>query len=331
MRVLFASLLIAALWPTFQWSPGSGGPWVDIPLDQIGTSWSDLKGNTLTFARNSVGTYIDGAGARQTASANQPRVESAGLLVELQRTNYLLNSTSPVDQETGSLSTGVHTAWIEGAGSVDFAVGTATATGLPCTATAASACAFNVTVAGTVTATLDGVVTAFQLENGATATSLIITAGASATRLKDDPRVTLPAKADMTRQWYATMIPSNLGTATDQLMLSTSAGGVANSFLLGRSGSSFYFSVYDAAAAVRSSSKTSTNPPIYQNKRVVVCDGVYTPRMYIDGADIGPTTTGAGTGILSATRTTVYIGSAAGNYQFMGHIKSLKIGKGCRP
>lgn len=144
----------------------------------------------FTFTRASTATYRDGNGVRQTAAIDTPRFDHdangnpLGLLLEGARTNYLLNSTAPATQTTGSLGTGPYTLWVEGAGSAAVAGAGATITGAG-TATEGSSVHFTVTVAGTVTVTKTGTLTAFQLENSLFPTSLIVTAGATATREED--------------------------------------------------------------------------------------------------------------------------------------------------
>lgn len=66
--------------------------WLDIPASTPGTTVVDLKGATVTCARASSATYLDGSGVMQTATANQCRVETAGILVEEARTNNVLYS-----------------------------------------------------------------------------------------------------------------------------------------------------------------------------------------------------------------------------------------------
>jgi len=107
-----------------------------------------------------------------------------GLLIFEARTNLLLNSNAPATQTTASLGTGTYTLWCNGSGSVLASGGTATITGAA-PATNGSPNTFTVTVAGTVTATVTGLLNAFQLESGAFGTSFIVTAGATATRAAD--------------------------------------------------------------------------------------------------------------------------------------------------
>jgi len=125
--------------------------------------------------------------------ANAPRFDHSiagvplGLLMELPRTNYLLNSRAPATQTTGSLATGDYILWCEGPGSAAVAGTTATIIGASI-ATEGSPIAFNVAVSGTVTVTQMGALTAFQLEGRVgeagdlLPTSLIVTAGATGTR-----------------------------------------------------------------------------------------------------------------------------------------------------
>lgn len=160
-------------------------------------SVSNLPG--WSFTRASVGWAKDSLGNDVQFLSGVPRITDLGLLIEESRTNFLLNSTAPVTQTTGSLATGSYTLWIVGSGSAAITAGTGTATGLG-TATAASPVTITVTVAGTFTVTNTGSVTFFQLENGAVQTSRIVTAGATATRAADagSNAVTVNAGQDFT-------------------------------------------------------------------------------------------------------------------------------------
>jgi hypothetical protein len=130
--------------------------------------------------------YTTAAGASYNSfSAGQLRLTpGVGYLHEETRTNNLLNSTAPATQTTGSLATGTYVLWVNGTGSASVAAGSATITGGG-SATNGSFVTFVVTVAGTVTVTKTGSLNAFQLENGAFPTSLIVTAGVKLTRNRD--------------------------------------------------------------------------------------------------------------------------------------------------
>ncbi|HAL0610561.1 prophage tail fiber N-terminal domain-containing protein [Escherichia coli] len=49
----------------------------------------------VNFSRASTATYINKSGELKTAEINEPRFEKEGLLIEGQRTNYMLNSATP--------------------------------------------------------------------------------------------------------------------------------------------------------------------------------------------------------------------------------------------
>ena len=49
----------------------------------------------VSFSRASTATYINKSGELKTAEINEPRFEKEGLLIEGQRTNYMLNSATP--------------------------------------------------------------------------------------------------------------------------------------------------------------------------------------------------------------------------------------------
>ncbi|HCO9253384.1 TPA: prophage tail fiber N-terminal domain-containing protein, partial [Escherichia coli] len=49
----------------------------------------------VNFSRASTATYINKSGKLKTAEINEPRFEKEGLLIEGQRTNYMLNSATP--------------------------------------------------------------------------------------------------------------------------------------------------------------------------------------------------------------------------------------------
>lgn len=152
---------------------------------------ADFTGGVLpsgwVFTRNSVATdslYTDAAGSSyNTFAINQPRfLGASGMIVEIVgRTNYLSNSAAPVTQTTGSVPTGNKVLWVIGTGSATITAGTGVATGLG-TATPGVPLFFNVTTAGTFTVTVAGTLNRFQLENGFTPTSFIVTAGSTGTR-----------------------------------------------------------------------------------------------------------------------------------------------------
>ncbi len=144
----------------------------------------------LTFARASAAGSYNAQGNWVTALNDTLRLSyhpqsqvPLGFLAEESRTNYLLNSTSPVTQ-TVALGTGTYTFWNEGSGSCTCAAGTAVGTGFG-TATAGAPVVFTVSTAGSVVFTVSGSPSRFQCENGTTATSFIATGASAATRAAD--------------------------------------------------------------------------------------------------------------------------------------------------
>ena len=125
-------------------------------------------------------------------NANVPAIDSNGLLIEEARTNQLFNSTALVTQTTGSLANGTYTLWVNGIGTATMSAGTATGCG---TGVASQGVPVNFTTsgaAGTCTVTVAGTLQG-NLELGAFGTSLIVTAGATATRAADNISVSDPA------------------------------------------------------------------------------------------------------------------------------------------
>jgi lysophospholipase L1-like esterase len=152
----------------------------------------------MTGGRASAANYWNSSGVRTAANPDAVRfdynpltLQSRGLLIEEQATNFLLNSLSPANQ-TVTLSTGSFTLWMEGTGSVAVAAGTAVGTGFGTASnstgigTYGTFVPFTITTAGTVTVTITGSVTAFQLETGSGPTSMITTTSAAATRAADN-------------------------------------------------------------------------------------------------------------------------------------------------
>lgn len=101
-------------------------------------------------------------------------VPGFGLLPELAHHNYLLASTAPATQTTGSLATGAYTLWVNGSGSAQMSAGTATGCGTG-TASQGSPVTFTLTVLGTCTVTVTGSLNAFQINEGSFGLSLCVT------------------------------------------------------------------------------------------------------------------------------------------------------------
>lgn len=205
----------------------------------------------VTFTRASQATFFDITGTLQTAANNVPRFDYdpithvlKGLLVEEQRTNNLLNASAPVTQTTGVLAAGNYTLWMVGAGSATSSAGTAVGTGFGA-AVAGAPNTFNLSAPGTVTVTVAGGPTRFQLEGGLTPTSFIPTAGATAVRSPDKGSILVgafpwnPAAGSVAAEFIVGVLPIN-----NQYIVSTSTQGSNPLFIL----PSGKISIYDGAA-----------------------------------------------------------------------------------
>lgn len=240
-----------------------GGASIPSPAFDLSLLASELD-SRVTFARASGATdalYTDASGATyNTFLTDAARVSaSRGLLMEEARTNRLLNSTVPVTQTTASLATGIYALSVNGSGSAAVTVGTATITGLTGAASNGTYATFTVSVTGTVTVTKTGSLNWFQLEAGAFPTSLIVTAGAVATRAVDTATA-------LTSGWYlAGAGASLLGEWTPLVQTLTASGRILdvgdgttsnNRLTIGQETSSGtgQSAVRDASTAVTSSS-----------------------------------------------------------------------------
>jgi hypothetical protein len=148
------------------------------------------KGETALLTRTTTKT-CEVNGITWNVAAGAPCITPTGMLVERTATNYVLNNrTHPKAAEaTGSITaTQACVGWHEGTGTMTIAAGTATVTGLSCTAVSpGTLCTFNVTVTGTMAITTSaGTVTKAQIEcPGSTKTSEIPTAGTAVARNAD--------------------------------------------------------------------------------------------------------------------------------------------------
>lgn len=316
--------------------PPTSGVLLNIPATDCGTTVTATRGGPVSLTRATVGTYQ--CGGTQTASAGQARVEASGLLVEGTRINYLLNSTAPATQTTASLGTGAYTGWVIGTGSTAFTVGTATATGLPCTATAGAAndCHFTITGAGTITATVTGTLTHFQLEPGAYRTSQIDTAGTAVQRNADKYTAPNPLPSGYTGAWYvSTTATPESGRAwagsTSTFLAAFGVYAAANSMAVFVSGTSIFFDTFDAAGAEKKIGVTHGFAAGSQHKVTACNDGVGGLSLYLDGVLATPTTTGVGTGILASFGTVGIGGDQNGAYPFDGNLANIKVSRGCVP
>lgn len=173
-------------------SSSGGGPSLDYNF------LSGALPAAVNFSRASSGTYFDASGTLQTASTNVARFDhnpntlaAVGLLIEESRTNLLLNNTT-LSTQTVTVTAQAYTLSFYGTGTVVLSgafVGTLAGSGAFPTR---STLTFTPS-AGALICTVTGTVSYGQIEAGSFATSVIITAGASATRAVDV--ATLPTSA----------------------------------------------------------------------------------------------------------------------------------------
>jgi hypothetical protein len=142
----------------------------------------------MAWTRASTATRVNSSLAIESVATGVPRIDyplDSGcphILVEPQRTNLYLNSATFVTQNVTTTATD-YTVTFYGTGTITFSgtyAGSLVGTG----ATDRVSLTFTAT-AGTLTSTLSGTATDAQCEAGGYATSLIVTTGASATRLAD--------------------------------------------------------------------------------------------------------------------------------------------------
>lgn len=170
----YSRMLGLSVMPSLEWAA----------YDTIGLADGLPTGFTLTRA-TAVASYHNFAGIRANASAGELRHdydpdtgEYLGWLIEPARTNYLLNSGTPVTQDV-SLGAGTYMLWLEGSGSCTLSGGP---TGV---ATEGTPVQFTLTGVTTVTFTVAGTVTIFQCEEGNEISSYITTTVAAVTRDAD--------------------------------------------------------------------------------------------------------------------------------------------------
>lgn len=152
----------------------------------------DSNGNPVAVASG----VPRNTGFLNATSFGYSNLKRCGQLFENTITQYAPTTEGPTAAHgaytSATLPVGQYTCWMNGAGSVDIAAGTATISA-PGTATAAAPYVFSVTVTGTVTLTVTDPVTRFQLQNGSTPTSYILnTDGGTVATVADLLAVPLP-------------------------------------------------------------------------------------------------------------------------------------------
>ncbi len=166
-----------------------------LDLDFAGTKELDSR---ITYTRTGQASFIDANGAIQIVSANVPRFthdpltgESLGLMSEPSRTNLILNSSSPSNQNITAPNTNYYHLSFTGTGTVTLSgptTGTLVGTGTG----EANRVVLRIFLSSGTTLSLafSGTVTNAQLESGGNQTSYIPTSGTAVTRGDDSIIIT---------------------------------------------------------------------------------------------------------------------------------------------
>jgi len=169
----------------------AGTPSLDLRFASTKSLTDYISGSSLiSFTRASSATYVGSDGLIKTATTNEARFdhnpttgESLGLLMEQQRTNLLLNSTTLTTQNV-TVTAVTHTLSFYGTGTVSLS-GAHSATVVGTGVYPARSTLIFTPTAGTLTVTVNGTVEYANLEIGGFATSWIFTGGSTATRSAD--------------------------------------------------------------------------------------------------------------------------------------------------
>lgn len=295
------------------------------------------RGEEITLVRTTTATN-EVNGTVWNVPASMPRVTTSGTLVERASTNYVLNNrTHPKAAEATSAITATVACvgWHEGTGTMTIANGTATTTGLSCTAVSpGTLCTFNVTVTGTMAITTSaGTVTKAQIEcPGSTKTSEIPTLGTAVTRNADVLTVPTPSVLDPARwcvETTATPYASGVWIPTaNRAVAWIGAASAANAvgFNLSSTSGVPFVRVYDNAAALKSLSGPSA--PTGTSRRLSWANSAGTLTLKLDGGVIASGGSGAGTGVPAALDTTTRLGwdgSGAVATVFDGYLSNFRI------
>ncbi len=277
------------------------------------------RGERVTFTRATVATN-EVNGTTWNVPGGAPRVTTQGLLVERAITNIYPTPAAPAAGTATATATGQHYFGVVGSGSQQLSAGTATTTGLPCTATQASPCAFTVTAVGTLTAAaVTGTLTCAQIEAGATRTSCT----PAATRATDVATVPTPASLSPS-QWCVGITGAPYGgrawdTGVGNRLWEVGAVGAANSYRL----ASNTFGVYDATITQKYLAYAA---PSSASHTMRTGDVAGTLSLTQDGAIPTLTPGGLGTGVVSAQSPTLYLGNGStGALAWDGYLRDLRV------
>lgn len=272
------------------------------------TSPSDIPG--WSFTRASVGTALNAAGQILSFASGQPRITDLGILIEEARTNGFLNSAVGVTQSVTTTAAS-WTLSFYGTGSITMsggATGTLNGTG------ANNRVSLTVTALAIATLlTVSGSCTNVQFEAGAFATSVIVTAGAAATRAADIASISglAPQTAGT---WKAIFRPLAVGSYSRIIAGPASGPNVVTPLLIDTGGLG-KMQAYDGADIAVTANTVTLNAP---NSAAMAYDGSGTA-VALNG---GTVATGAA-GADFAGQTFLYIGTNSTNAVTNGYYAQI--------
>lgn len=219
---------------------GVGYPWgagASFGMDFVTGRYLNSSLSSVTLVRASQATDLlpssPSGYAYSTFANNVPVITvGKGLLLQEARTQYLAAPTVPATQTTASLGTGTYVLWVSGSGTATVAAGTATGSGFGA-ASQGTVVVFTISVAGTVTVTVAGSLNAFQLENGAFGTSLILGSSRSADVMQFNGAAKTLANAATAAYLETSDVPL---AATDPRLYAVTAGNPSFNYPSGNSG-----------------------------------------------------------------------------------------------
>lgn len=165
--------------------------WADFANDRYAVNGAEEAFTDIfTFTRSTTGTYFDANGVMQSAAINAPRFdhdpltgEKLGILIEEQRTNLVLNSSTGTNQSITTSATS-YTLSFYGTGTVTLS-GTYSGSLVGSGAYPDRSTLTFTATAGSLTISCSGTIQYIQIEAGEFATSYIPTTGSAVTRTED--------------------------------------------------------------------------------------------------------------------------------------------------
>jgi lysophospholipase L1-like esterase len=280
-------------------------------------------GEALTFSRASTAYYMDSAGSWQSCASNQLRVGPYGAIFEPPAVQLYPTPLAPAAGTSASLGTGTYSfqvwhegAWNDGTSTQTVSAGTATTTGLPCTARpietagGAAACIFAVTVAGTVTfGAVTGTLTKAQLEANVMPTSWIGDVGAS--RAAEQGFVAFPVTQQAA--WCVRMAVSDsrrfYNPTTTARYPWSAPGGLSDSAYTDLSSGGFQGVQWDSTGKYTAKTIATALPGGQRHDLAFGASSAGTLTLTVDGVNGGSDSGNGGSGKFTATPIRISFGS----------------------